>query len=190
MATFREFVLMLLIKPPHSKWLFSLVSVLFAGLLMSNQAHADNFDDAVNHYLKGFEACKEASGLLRSNQVSKAKSKMRDYDRHFSEAQKMDPSIVKTKNRGMEGNILFCQRVGQNLEVEEGTPFMDKAIEHCDLAQKALKADDPASAQANLDQFKEMSAKALEVAPRMKDIFSIASQVRRCERLQKKVARK
>lgn len=177
------------IKLPHTHWLISLACFLFCGLLASGQARADKFDDAVNHYLKGFESCKEASGLLRSNQVAKARSKLREYERHFQEAQKMDPSIVKTKKRGMEGNILFCQRVSQTLEVEEGTPFMDKAIEHCDLAQKALKADNPTSAQANLDQFKELSAKALEVAPSMKDIFSIASQVRRCERLQKKISR-
>ncbi|MCG8668994.1 MAG: hypothetical protein MI867_06240 [Pseudomonadales bacterium] len=181
---------MLLTKLPRALWLLILITACVSSLLLSSVARANSFDDAVNHYLKGFESCKEASGLLRSNQVAKAKAKMREYDRHFDEAQKMDASIVKTKNRGMEGNILFCQRVSQNLEVEEGTPFMDKAIEHCDLAQKALKADDPTSAQANLDQFKELSTKALEVAPRMNDIFSIASQVRRCERLQKKVSRK
>lgn len=173
----------------HTPWLFSSFLFVVLGVMASGQARADKFDDAVNHYLRGFEACKEASGLLRSNQVSKAKTKLNDYKRYFDEAQKMDPSIVKTQKRGMEGNILFCQRVQQQLEVEEGTPFMDRAVEHCDLAQKALKAKDPTSAQANLDQFKELSAKAFEVAPAMKDIFSITSQVRRCERLQKKVSR-
>lgn len=177
------------IRFPNSQWLGSFFTLLVCGLFLSNQAYADKFDDAVNHYLKGFEACKEASGLLRSNKVSRARSKLTEYQRYFNEAQKMDPSIVKTSKRGMEGNILFCQRVQQSLEVEEGTPFMDRAIEHCDLAQKALKAEDPESAQANLDQFKELSAQAFEVAPSMKDIFSITSQVRRCERLQKKVSR-
>ena len=180
---------MRLVKLPHTKSLSTVLGILVIGVFMSSAAQADKFDDAVNHYLKGFESCKEASGLLRSNQVAKARSKLSVYQKHFKEAQKMDASIVKTKKRGMEGNILFCQRVGQTLEVEEGSPFMDKAIEHCDLAQKALKAEDPTSAQANLDQFKELSSKAFEVAPSMKDIFSIASQVRRCERLQKKVAR-
>ena len=177
------------VKLPHTKLLCSALAILLIGVFMSSATRADPFDDAVGHYLKGFESCKEASGLLRSNQVAKARSKLSVYQKHFSEAQKIDPSIVKTKRRGMEGNILFCQRVEQTLEVEEGSPFMDKAIEHCDLAQKALKAEDPTSAQANLDQFKELSTKAFEVAPSMKDIFSIASQVRRCERLQKKVAR-
>ena len=176
-------------RPIHTPWLYSSILALILGLAVSGQVRADKFDDAVNHYLKGFESCKEASGLLRSNQVSTAKSKLAEYTRYFEEAQKMDPSIVNTKNRGMEGNILFCQRVLSQLEVEEGTPFMDRAIEHCDLAQKALKAEDPTSAEANLEQFRELSARAFDVAPSMKDIFSITSQVRRCERLEKKVAK-
>ena len=177
------------IRLTHTPWLYTTLSCLLFGLLLSGGARADQFDDAVNHYLRGFESCKEASGLLRSNQVSKARSKLLEYERYFEEAQKMDPSIVKTTRRGMEGNILFCQRVEAQLQVEEGTPFMDKAVEHCDLAQKALRAEDPTSAQANLDQFKELSAKAFEVAPAMKDIFSITSQVRRCERLERKISR-
>ncbi|MDX1694870.1 MAG: hypothetical protein R3208_13980 [Ketobacteraceae bacterium] len=180
---------MRLIRLTHTPWLYLPSLFIVFALLASSQARADQFDDAVNHYLRGFESCKEASGLLRSNQVRKARSKLLEYQRYFKEAQQMDPSIVKTQKRGMEGNILFCQRVEQQLQVEEGTPYMDRAVEHCDLAQKALKEEDPVSARANLEQFKELSDKAFEVAPAMKDIFSITSQVRRCERLQKKVSR-
>lgn len=153
------------------------------------RAYADKFDDAVNHYLRGFESCKEANGSLRSNQVPKARSQMETYDKFFAEAQKMDPTIANTARRGMEGNIKFCIRVSDNIQVEEGTPYMDKAIAECDSAQKQLKAGNPDQANTHLENFRTHKDKAISVAPKMMDIFAIASQVRRCERLEKKISK-
>ncbi len=153
------------------------------------EARADSFDDAVFHYLKGFEACKEANGLLRSGQVAKAKEKMAIYQKIFAEARKMDGSIVGSSRRGMDGNIKFCDRVANNLKLEEANPFIDKAVAHCDTAKQLLKADNPEGAAASLEAFRAEKNKALAIAPNMMDIFAIASQMRRCERLEKKIAK-
>ena len=127
--------------------------VLVVALLGSIEARADSFDNAVNHYLKGFDACQEANGLLRANRISAAKKKLNVYNKYLTEAEKMDSSIVKTGKRDMEGNIKFCRRVATNIEVEQATPFIDKAIAQCVLSQKALKVKKPEGAMEQLMAF-------------------------------------
>ncbi len=160
--------------------------VLVVALLGSIEARAD-FDDAVNHYLKGFDACQEANGLLRANRISAAKKKLNVYNKYLSEAEKMDSSIVKTSKRDMEGNIKFCRRVATNIEVEQATPFIDKAIAQCDLAQKALKEKKPDAAMEHLMAFKVHKEEAWNITEKLTDIFSIRNQVKRCQRLEKKI---
>ncbi|OUS29360.1 hypothetical protein A9Q99_09675 [Gammaproteobacteria bacterium 45_16_T64] len=166
---------------------FSLISALVVLVMGSNNIRADSFDDAVNHYLKGFDACQEANGLLRANRISAAKQKLNVYHKILGEAQRMDPSIVKTNKRDMEGNIKFCRRVATNIEVEQATPFIDKAIAQCDLAQKALKGKKPEAAMEHLMAFKAHKEEAWNITDKLSDIFSIRNQVKRCQRLEKKI---
>lgn len=167
--------------------LISPFSVLVVLLMGSPATRADTFDDAVNHYLKGFDACQEANGLLRANRITAAKKKLTTYKKYLGEAQKMDPSIVKTNKRDMEGNIKFCSRVETNIEVEQATPFIDKAIAQCDLAQKALKDKKPEAALEHLLAFKAHKDEAWNITEKLSDIFSIRNQVKRCQRLEKKI---
>ena len=167
--------------------LISPFAVLVVALLGSIEARAASFDDAVNHYLKGFDACQEANGLLRANRISAAKKKLNVYNKYLSEAEKMNSSIVKTNKRDMEGNIKFCRRVATNIEVEQATPFIDKAIAQCDLAQKALKDKKPDVAMEHLMAFKVHKEEAWNITEKLTDIFSIRNQVKRCQRLEKKI---
>ncbi|OUS05979.1 hypothetical protein A9Q81_04355 [Gammaproteobacteria bacterium 42_54_T18] len=167
--------------------LISPFAVLVVALLGPIEAWADSFDDAVNHYLKGFDACQEANGLLRANRISAAKKKLNVYNKYLSEAEKMNSSIVKTNKRDMEGNIKFCRRVATNIEVEQATPFIDKAIAQCDLAQKALKEKKPDVAMEHLMAFKVHKEEAWNITEKLTDIFSIRNQVKRCQRLEKKI---
>ncbi|MBV1921791.1 MAG: hypothetical protein KUG73_14025 [Pseudomonadales bacterium] len=167
--------------------LISPFAVLVVALLGAVEARADSFDDAVNHYLKGFDACQEANGLLRANRIPAAKKKLNVYNKYLSEAEKMDSSIVKTSRRDMEGNIKFCRRVATNIEVEQATPFIDKAIAQCDLAQKALKEKKPDAAMEHLMAFKAHKDEAWNITEKLTDIFSIRNQVKRCQRLEKKI---
>ncbi len=162
-------------------------AVLVVALLGSVEARADSFDDAVNHYLKGFDACQEANGLLRANRIPAAKKKLNVYNKYLAEAEKMDSSIAKTSRRDMEGNIKFCRRVATNIEVEQATPFIDKAIAQCDLAQKALKEKKPDAAMEHLMAFKAHKDEAWNITEKLTDIFSIRNQVKRCQRLEKKI---
>ena len=167
--------------------LISPFTVMVAILVASPIARADTFDEAVNHYLKGFDACQEANGLLRANRITAAKKKLTTYKKYLNEAQKMDPSIVKTNKRDMEGNIKFCSRVETNIEVEQATPFVDKAIAQCDLAQKALKEKRPEAALEHLLAFKAHKDEAWNITDKLSDIFSIRNQIKRCQRLEKKI---
>jgi len=161
--------------------------VLVVTLLGAIDVRAASFDDAVNHYLKGFDACQDANGLLRANRIPAAKKKLNVYNKYLSEAEKMNSSIVKTSKRDMEGNIKFCRRVATNIEVEQATPFIDKAIAQCDLAQKALKEKKPDVAMEHLMAFKVHKDEAWNITEKLSDIFSIRNQVKRCQRLEKKI---
>lgn len=154
----------------------------------SAQAHADSFDDAVNQFLKGFEYCKEAKSHLSGNRVPQAQAALRQYQQQLEAATRIDPEILTTTKRGMDGNLKFCQRVSRDVEVEAGMPTMNKALAACDAAQQALKDENPAKAQEDHTQFKQLRDQALQIAPSLADIFSVKSQINRCDRIENKIA--
>ena len=158
-------------KTVNATWLIFLLGFL-------SNAYADSFDDAVNLYLTGFEQCKEASNLLSEEQVSAARTKLNQYLETLERAKAIDSTIILTSKRGMSGNVSFCQRVQQSLEVEEAMPTLNDAIGYCDQAQNSLKAGDLAMAQTHYNEFKKYTEHAFLIAPAMKDIFSIKKNIK------------
>lgn len=155
---------------------------------ISTQTHADSFDDAVNQFLKGFDYCKEAKTHLSGNRIPQAQASLRQYQKLLEEATRINPEILSTSKRGMDGNLKFCQRVSRDVEVEAGMPTMNKALAACDAAQQALKDENPAKAQEDHAQFKQLRDEALQIAPSLGEIFSVKSQINRCERIENKIA--
>ncbi|MEZ5506432.1 MAG: hypothetical protein R3F38_10830 [Gammaproteobacteria bacterium] len=155
---------------------------------ISTQVHADSFDDAVNQFLKGFDYCKEAKTHLSGNRIPQAQASLRQYQKLLEEATRINPDILSTSKRGMDGNLKFCQRVTRDVEVEAGMPTMNKALAACDAAQQALKDENPAKAQEDHAQFKQLRDEALQIAPSLGEIFSVKSQINRCERIENKIA--
>ena len=168
-----------------------IVNAIWLLLLLGyfTNAYADNFDDAVNLYLDGFEQCKEASAMLAADKIPQARARLNKYLETLERAKTIDSTIVLTSKRGMNGNLSFCQRVQQSLEVEEAMPTLNDAIEFCEKSQESLNAGDLVMAQTHYDEFKKYSDHAFQIAPSMADIFSISSQVRRCERIPGKIVR-
>lgn len=162
--------------------------VLTAALLSAN-GHAASFDDAVNHYLQGFDACQEANKLLQSNSIEKAKAKMNEYQRFFKEAQAIDKSIAFSKERNMEGNIQVCKRIEQDIANKEGEPIMERALAQCKEAEKAVEGEQPDAARTMLDDFRKLRDDALSRSPGLADIFSIKNQLSKCDRMENKIGR-
>ncbi len=162
---------------------------LLTTALLSANGHAASFDDAVNHYLKGFDACQEANKALQAKQYDKAKAKMDEYQRFFKEAQGIDKSITFSKERNMEGNIQICKRIEQDISNKAGEPIMERALAQCKEAEKALEGDDPSAATAMLTEFRKLRDDALTRSPGLKDIFAIKNQLSKCDRMENKIGR-
>lgn len=155
---------------------------------LSQTLQADTFDEAVNLYLKGFDYCTEAKDALSSGNLSAAGTALRQYESLKKQAVGINNAILSTDKRGMDSNLKFCERVATDIEVEVGTPILNRAIKACDQAADDLKQDKPEQAKASYDQFLQLKEEALSTAPRLNDLFSTRNQIRRCERLEKKIA--
>ncbi len=149
---------------------------------------ADSFDDAVTLYLKGFEHCSNAKSALTDNQLDKALKAFAEYRSTTEQAAKIDPSIMSTSQRGMDSNLKYCNRVGTDIELAQGTPLLEQSLSHCDLAFDALKQGNAESAQQSYQQYIQGRDNALSVAPSLTSVFSLKSEIRRCDRLESKIS--
>ncbi|HVL00775.1 MAG TPA: hypothetical protein VM553_13225, partial [Dongiaceae bacterium] len=156
--------------------------------LASPALRADSFDDAVNLYLKGFDQCAEAKSALGANDLAKARSAFAKYESTRQKAVALDKTILTSSQRGMDSNLKYCNRVGTDIEVATGMPTLDKALAACDLANADLKAGKLDTAKTNYQQFIGLRDEALALAPSLNNVFSARSEIRRCERLETKIA--
>lgn len=163
------------------------IILLVLGFALASTTLADTFDDAVAVYLKGFDHCTEAKDALTSGDLNGANRALKQYDAIKAEAVGLNNTILSTNKRGMDSNLKFCERVAKDIEIEIGTPILNKAISACDQAREQLKAKQPELAKASYDQFVSLKAEALSTAPRLTDLFSTRNQISRCERLEKKI---
>lgn len=166
---------------------FAFIASLSAGVLLT-PAHADTFDDAVNLYLKGFDHCSTAKQALGSNDLGAARSAFAKYESIKKQAEAMDGSIVGTSKRGMDSNLKYCTRVGTDIEVAVGMPTLEKALAACELALTNLKDGQVEPAKSNYQQFVAQRDEALRMAPSLNNVFSARSEIRRCERMESKIA--
>lgn len=153
-----------------------------------NVVLADSFDDAVNHYLKGFDYCLAAKDALGANDIARARAEFGRYEAQLQQASGIDGAIMQSTQRGMDSNIKHCQRVGTDLQIAEGRPVLEQAIAACDTADAQLKQGEFDAARASHQQFVALRDQALAKAPALNEVFSLRSEIRRCERLERKIA--
>lgn len=163
------------------------IASLSAGVFLT-PVHADTFDDAVNLYLKGFDHCSTAKQALGSNDLKAARSEFGKYESIKKQAEAIDGSIVGTSKRGMDSNLKYCTRVGTDIEVAVGMPTLEKALAACELALTNLKDGQVEPAKTNYQQFVAQRDEALKLAPSLNNVFSARSEIRRCERMESKIA--
>ncbi|MEE2729273.1 MAG: hypothetical protein VYA55_00550 [Pseudomonadota bacterium] len=156
---------------------------------LSSTLQADSFDDAVNLYLKGFDHCVEARNAVGSNNVQKARSEFGRYLDFLDKAKAIDGSIIGSSRREMDSNLKFCDRVRHDMEIIIGTPMIEEAFAACEQTFSAIEQKNVDQANMYHQQFIELKDKAIEAAPSLKSVFSITSQIRRCERAEKKIGR-
>lgn len=167
---------------------FSILCAATALLCLAQTAQADTFDDAVNIYLKGFEHCTEAKEALSAHNIQKANRELKQYEALKSQAAGINNTILNSSKRGMDSNLKYCQRVANDIEIEMGTPILERAIAACEKAEAELKANNPQQAQTHYNEFLQQKTEALNTAPSLNDVFSARNQIRRCQRLEKKIA--
>ena len=156
---------------------------------ITSQAQADSFDDAVNLYLKGFDRCVEARNAVGANDVQKARSEFGRYLDIMQQAAAIDGSIMSTSKREMDSNLKFCERVKHDMEIIIGTPMIEEAFAACEQTYSAIEQKNIDQANMYHQQFLELKDNAISAAPSLKSVFSITSQIRRCERAEKKISR-
>lgn len=155
---------------------------------VASVAGAESLDDAVTLYLKGFEHCSSAKSALSDNQLDKALKAFAEYESVKEQAAKIDPSILSTSQRGMDSNLKYCIRVGTDIEVAQGTPLLEQSLVQCDKAFEAYKQGDAVAANQFYRDYVQGRDQALAVAPSLTGVFSLKSEIRRCDRLDSKIA--
>lgn len=165
----------------------SLACLLLAATF-STSSRADSFDDAVTQFLKGFDYCKDAKSHLSGGRLPQAQAALQQYQRLLTDATRINPDILTTSKRDMDGNLKYCQRVSRDVEVEVGMPAMNQALAACDAAQQALQDQKPDQAKQHLAEFRQRRDDALKQAPSLSEIFTVKNQISRCERIESKIA--
>lgn len=156
--------------------------------VMGTSAHASEatFNEAVNLYLKGYADCREAN-TLRSDDIQAARQFFDNYLKILDQAAAIDPSILKTTERDMDANLTYCERVNNNLKMAEAAPVLEVGFAHCEKAKASMAVNDFSSAQQALDAYTVQRDQALAITGSIMDVFSLASQVRACARLEEKL---
>lgn len=149
---------------------------------------ADAFDDAVNLYLKGFDNCSAAKAALASRDLKTARSEFARYETILQQAAAIDKTILGTSRRGMDSNLKYCERVGTDIEIEVGRPLLEQALVACDKAIAHLNAGQVEPARAEYQRFAGLREQALQTSPALNNVFSLRSEIRRCERVEPKIA--
>lgn len=167
--------------------LFSLLAAVSAGALAAS-ARADSFDDAVNLYLKGFDHCSAAKAALTSQDIKTARSEFARYESIRQQAAGIDQTILSSSRRGMDSNLKYCERVGTDIEIEVGRPVLEQALAACEKAIAHLGQGRAEAARTEHQQFIALRDQALQSAPALNNVFSLRSEIRRCERLETKIA--
>lgn len=146
-----------------------------------------SFNEAVNLYLKGYADCREANAL-RTDDIKSARQRFDNYLKILDQATAIDPTILKTTERDMDANITYCNRVNENLKMAEAAPILESGFEQCEQAKTALAANNLMAAQQALDTYAVQRDQALAITGNIMEVFSLASQVRACTRLEEKLA--
>lgn len=156
--------------------------------MMGTSAYASEatFNEAVNLYLKGYADCREAN-TLRSDDIQAARQFFDNYLKILDQAAAIDPSILKTTERDMDANLTYCERVNNNLKMAEAAPVLEAGFAHCEKAKASMAANDFSGAQQAFDAYAVQRDQALAITASIMDVFSLASQVRACARLEEKL---
>ncbi len=156
---------------------------------LGTSAYADDasFNEAVNLYLKGYADCREAN-TLRTDDIATARKFFDNYLKVLDQAAAMDPSILQSTERDMDANITYCERVNDNLKMAEAAPVLEAGFASCETAKTALANHELESARQAMDVYGVKRDEALAITPSIMDVFSLASQVRACGRLEEKLA--
>lgn len=165
----------------------SLALILTPLFLASAHVHADTFDDAVNEYIRGYKECTEAN-TLRTSDLQAAKRKFDDYLKHLSKAKSIDPSIMTSKQRDMDSNLRYCERVEVNIKRAEATPILEKGFTYCDSARDALKTGDVQAANENMTEYKRYRDDAMIITDSIMEVFALSSKIRSCARVEERLA--
>lgn len=166
------------------------IAALTASLwVLGTSAYASEatFNEAVNLYLKGYADCREAN-TLRTDDSKAARQLFDNYLKILDQATAIDPSILNTKERDMDANLTYCERVSSNLKMAEAAPVLEAGFTHCENAKTAMAGDDFATAQQEFDSYAVKRDEALAITGNIMEVFSLASQVRACGRLEEKLA--
>ena len=165
------------------------ISVIIA--LNSNLAMADaeSFERAVSIYLKGFQECVDGH-TLRGKNIEQAKKKYQLYLNYKDEATAIDPTILTSSERDMQKNLRYCEKVYDNILRAEALPILEKGIAACEIAKTQLKEGKTEEAKQNIDIYNQFKTEALVSTESVLEIYSVASKVRLCGRVEAKIAKK
>ena len=169
------------------KRLFAVLCIGCTAITNLAVADQESFEQAVNLYMKGFKECVDAHGS-RGNNIEIAKRKYRTYLTYKEQAIAIDPSILTSAARSMQKNLKYCEKAYDNILRAEAEPILTAGVSACEKAKKQLESGELPLAKASIDLYETRHTEALSITESILDVYSIASKVRSCNRLKKKIA--
>mgnify|MGYP002713158289 CR=1 FL=1 len=136
---------------------------------------------------QGYAECKSAH-LLRRKDPEGAKSAFEQYLNLKARAVALDAQLTQEPDAEAERIISYCNTVGEDIARTEALPLFTEGAAACAEASEYLRNNDLENARTAYNRYLSQTEEAVAVSPAILEVFSVSTEVRRCERVGEELA--
>lgn len=131
---------------------------------------------------QGYAECKSAH-LLRRKDPEGAKSAFEQYQNLKARAVALDAQLIREPDAEAERIISYCNTVGEDIARTEALPLFTEGAAACAEASEYLRNNDLENAHSAYSRYLSYKEEAVAISPAILEVFSVSTEVRRCERV-------
>jgi len=159
--------------------------VCAVGLLPPTMTSANS--QALTLLQQGYAECKSAH-LLRRKDLEAAKAAFKQYQDLKAQSAAMDNQLYDTPNAEVERITSYCDTVGGDIARTEALPLFQQGVAACAEAAEHLRNSDLDNARSAYSRYLDHKDEAVAISTAILDVFSVRTEMRRCERLAEDMA--
>lgn len=154
-------------------------------LLLSSHAFAVN-DKALDILKKGYEECKSAH-LLRRQDFEQAREIYNAYIDLRAQAVAIDAAVLESEDADVTRIINYCDTVGVDISRTEALPVFKNGVAACGRAAEHIRNREVEEAEKEYQHYMEQRAEAEQISAAITDVFSVKTEIRRCDRVKSEI---